>query len=90
MKKMPMGKPKGRTKNTKCSVPGCDRDFHARGLCQMHYQRKRNTGTTDLPDRYKQKSKGDEGEYARGMTRNEYARFLRHGSTEYKRKPPTV
>lgn len=31
-----------------CSVPGCDRRPHGRGLCCLHRQRLRNTGSLDL------------------------------------------
>jgi hypothetical protein len=30
---------------TICTVPGCDRDTHARDLCAKHYQRDYRTGT---------------------------------------------
>jgi hypothetical protein len=35
----------------KCTVPGCDRTKHSRGLqyCFLHYERVRRTGTTDAP-----------------------------------------
>lgn len=32
---------------TLCKVEGCDRPIEARGLCNMHYQRWWNHGTTD-------------------------------------------
>lgn len=32
-----------------CSVPGCDRKHKGRGLCDLHIQRQRRTGTTDSP-----------------------------------------
>lgn len=32
-----------------CTVPGCDRVHKGRGLCDMHIQRLRRTGTTDSP-----------------------------------------
>lgn len=40
------------TTMTTCTVPGCDRDAHGRGLCVMHYQRDLRTGTpyTRPPD----------------------------------------
>jgi len=31
-----------------CSVMGCERSLYSRGLCNLHYQRVLNTGTTDL------------------------------------------
>ena len=34
-----------------CSVPECDRPHKGRGLCDMHLQRLRRTGTTDSPVR---------------------------------------
>ena len=30
-----------------CSVPGCERTYYARGLCNAHYLRRLRTGTTD-------------------------------------------
>lgn len=30
-----------------CSVPGCDRDRKAQGLCNRHYQQSRNRGWVD-------------------------------------------
>lgn len=35
----------------KCSLPNCDRPHKGRGLCDMHVQRLRRTGTTDSPIR---------------------------------------
>lgn len=32
-----------------CTVPGCSRPHKGRGLCDMHIQRLRRTGTTDSP-----------------------------------------
>lgn len=33
----------------KCSIAGCERRHKGRGLCDMHLQRLRTTGTTDAP-----------------------------------------
>lgn len=30
-----------------CDVEGCERKYYGKGLCEMHYQRLRLTGTTD-------------------------------------------
>lgn len=38
----------------RCSVPGCPAKHCARGLCSLHYQRMRNSGTTDPPDPFRQ------------------------------------
>ena len=35
----------------KCTLPDCDRPHKGRGLCDMHIQRLRHTGTTDSPVR---------------------------------------
>lgn len=32
-----------------CEVPGCDRKYRCKGLCGLHYDRLRRTGTTDAP-----------------------------------------
>ena len=34
----------------KCSVEGCDRTYLAKGYCQLHYHRLRNTGEIGGPD----------------------------------------
>jgi hypothetical protein len=34
-----------------CSIAGCDRKHLAKGLCLMHYKRKRRRGSTDSPTR---------------------------------------
>jgi len=34
-----------------CTVEGCRRPFYARSLCQRHYWRVYNRGTTDDPPR---------------------------------------
>lgn len=41
-----------------CTVPGCDKKAHGRGLCDMHIRRMRVSGTFDDPraDNYKLKS----------------------------------
>jgi hypothetical protein len=36
-----------------CSVEGCNRKVYAKTLCNMHYQRQRNAGSTDEPKRNK-------------------------------------
>lgn len=39
----------------KCSVPGCNIKYHARGLCRLHYMRKWHTGEifADIPPKRK-------------------------------------
>lgn len=32
-----------------CRVDGCDRQIHAKGICNLHRQRLSRTGTTDAP-----------------------------------------
>ena len=32
-----------------CTIEGCTRNHWAKGMCTMHYQRMRLTGTTDAP-----------------------------------------
>ena len=40
---------KVRNKDQGCSVPDCDNKHYGKGYCQRHYQRMRNSGTTDDP-----------------------------------------
>ena len=35
---------------SRCTISGCEREILAKGLCTMHYSRKRRTGKTGGPD----------------------------------------
>lgn len=41
----------GWTLGRQCEVEGCDRKHYAKGLCSLHSQRQRRSGSTDLRDR---------------------------------------
>ena len=65
----------------KCSVPGCDRDHSARGLCRHHYARWYRRGTTDPPP------PAPEGCSVDGCERDHHA--LRLCAKHYQRKEKT-
>lgn len=39
-----------RTDGRTCTIPGCDKDFYGRGMCNMHLKRQVRKGSTDKPD----------------------------------------
>lgn len=51
----------------KCTVPGCDRDHSAKGLCRRHYARQYRRGTIDDPP------PGPEGCRVEGCERDHHA-----------------
>lgn len=72
-----------------CSVPECESAHYGKGLCNMHYQRMRKTGTTDA--RIKKiaycKIDGCGRElvipYGRGMCGRHYSKWRIHGDALY-------
>jgi hypothetical protein len=42
---------RGREVSAGCSVVACERPLKCKGLCAMHYKRRRETGSTELPPR---------------------------------------
>lgn len=66
-----------------CSIPNCDREAEAKGLCDLHYRRLRNKGTTDGPVIAKEQKctvEGcDEKQHSKGYCRMHAERARKHG-----------
>jgi len=81
-----------------CTVDGCDRKHHARGLCGTHYLSFKRGATTFAPikarERNKQPECTEEGCHepvkAKGLCKTHYQRFLRYGHLRrpIRSKPP--
>jgi hypothetical protein len=81
-----------------CTVDGCDRKHHARGLCGTHYLSFKRGATTFAPIRARERNKPPECTEdgchepvkAKGLCKTHYQRLLRHGHTKYpdRKKPP--
>ncbi|WP_327335860.1 HNH endonuclease [Streptomyces sp. NBC_01324] len=71
-----------------CGVPACERDYYARGWCQLHYDRARKHGSPELPQRERITgipcSIDDCGKLAvgRGWCPMHWYRWKKHGSTD--------
>lgn len=74
-----------------CSVDGCEReDIQAKGLCQMHYHRKRRTGAVGVPSRINRESYADQcaiegcekADNEAGLCSMHAARVRRHGNPD--------
>lgn len=76
------------TTESQCTIDGCDKPLVAKGLCGMHYRRKRVNGDPLLVKRVVDAPTGCtvpgcEGEYyAKGMCTRHYSRMRRTGSIE--------
>src|SRR5207302_5977576 len=70
------------TRLLRCSVEGCRKGVHARGLCSMHYQRWRLTGSTKGPERNRRCSvpECDKAHYGKGLCRNHWRRWKETGN----------
>lgn len=74
-----------------CTVEGCQREHHARGLCSAHYQHHLRgiplKGEIKTRDRNPPEQCTEDGcsqpVKAKGICKMHYARFLRHGHTKY-------
>lgn len=72
----------------KCSIEDCGEPSHIKDLCQLHYDRQRRTGTTDLlPKRQVIKLKCaieecERNSHCRGWCELHYERWRRHGDPE--------
>lgn len=66
-----------------CEVPGCERKHRCKGLCGLHYDRARRTGTTDAPTLVPPRECSVPGcgraHTCRGYCRAHYGRLLRYG-----------
>ena len=67
-----------------CTVPGCDRPAHAKGLCRAHYDRRRDGASLDAPVRAYRQPKATctvegcpRGAVARGLCGAHYQRALK-------------
>jgi hypothetical protein len=75
-----------------CSADGCERPWDAEGLCSMHYQRKRRTGSTDDPKQVGRPCSVEGCEKrarAREMCPAHYGTWRKHG-TPVVVKPPKI
>lgn len=68
--------PKGIPGRAPCSVSGCDRVSHARGLCQLHYDRKYRVRVCSV------EGCDNPGRHRNGWCRTHYFRWKDHGSLE--------
>lgn len=82
------------TFSTVCTVEGCERRHVARGLCSMHYERWRATGTTDPPVRRRGMTHGKHSTYCAGCrcpecreAHTEHMRRWRSGATKIDPRP---
>lgn len=76
----------------KCTVPGCDRDHSAKGLCRHHYARQYHRGTVEDPPPGPEgcKVEGCERDhFARGYCPRHYQRLMKTGApdTPLERRP---
>lgn len=71
-----------------CDVPACERNYYARGWCQLHYDRVRKYGTPDLPQRERitgvpcSIDECDKLAVGRGWCPMHWYRWKKHGSTD--------
>lgn len=79
-----------------CSVPACDREWQAHGLCAAH-RRRRECGRGMLapikplkPRRWCSFPECAKQHYAKGYCRTHHARLARHGTVELQPRKPRV
>lgn len=69
-----------------CSIPGCTKKVHCRGLCPMHYQRRRKTGDVGGAEPLTSKQEGpcsvdgcDRASRTKGLCEMHYSRWKSYG-----------
>lgn len=80
-----------------CTVVGCDRAHHARGLCGTHYLAFKRGVTVFAPIKARERNKPPEcvedgchePVKAKGLCKTHYQRLLRHGHTRYRDRKTT-
>jgi 5-methylcytosine-specific restriction endonuclease McrA len=73
-----------------CSIAGCPRKANAKGLCDVHYQRKRRTGSTDKHERVRAACSVDGCDapaQAQKLCSKHYQRLRATGSTDEPCRP---